>query len=288
MAEIPISHDQTCHNLRQNRYFIDDDWDSDSDDDYDLLDDFCNSDDGCDELFNHHDQKSEVDPEEVRAMVGFLSTKRAHHYMKWLKVGLCLHNLNPAFLNIWIDFSNRSETPSVADCRKIWNSMKIKSNRSDLEHLHTWAQQDNPQQYRTYTHGGLLLAIHKSQSCEPLDVAQVIYHIYRYKYRCTSIEYNIWQKKQGKYWVPVMFDLTRSRQMETDVIKEYRGLINYYQRLIDESPSSEIKQKCQIKIQKLTQTMNKLQNDTSFIIDVMRKCQSLFCSIDGINLRHRS
>lgn len=241
-------------------------------------------DDGCSKSFGHlSDQKFKVDPEEIRTLVSFLSTKRADHYIQWLKVGSCLHNLNPAFLNIWINFSNRSESSNIEDCCKIWNNMKINNDRSDLEDLHTWAQHDNPQRYQNYIHGGVLIAIYKSQSCEPMDVARVIYHMYRFKYRCTSIEYNIWQKKEGEYWIPTMFDLTNICQMETEVIKEYCNFIAYYQRIIDESTDLEIKQKCQTKIQKLTQTMNKLQNDPSFALDVMRKCQSLFCSIGGIN-----
>ena len=82
---------------------------------------------------------------EVKSLVNILSIDRAESRTEWLKVGWCLHNISDGFLQIWKDFSERSDKYNEGVCDYQWTKMTV--SRIGIGSLHYWAKMDNKDAY---------------------------------------------------------------------------------------------------------------------------------------------
>ena len=91
-----------------------------------------------------------------RLVMECLSEERATKYETWIRVGWCLHNINPSEENfqLWMDFSGRSGKASgnnVAQLRRDWFNGWRKTDdgpRLSERSLRRWARDDNIAQYK--------------------------------------------------------------------------------------------------------------------------------------------
>ena len=91
-----------------------------------------------------------------RLVMECLSDERAAKYETWIRVGWCLHNIDPSEDNfqLWMDFSNRSRKSSgnnVAQLRRDWFNGWRKNDdgpRLSERSLRKWARDDNMEQYQ--------------------------------------------------------------------------------------------------------------------------------------------
>ena len=102
----------------------------------------------------------DLDKEEVEMIRRFvmecLSQERADKYDAWIRLGWCLHNINPSEENfqLWMDFSARSAKSSgnnVAQLRRDWfNGWRKDADGPRLTErsLRHWAKHDNPEKYK--------------------------------------------------------------------------------------------------------------------------------------------
>ena len=81
------------------------------------------------------------------------------NYDKWIRVGWCLHNIEPSeeMFNLWMDFSNKSgkaASNNTASLRQDWFYGMRKSGdgpRLTERSLRKWAREDNPERYKEIT-----------------------------------------------------------------------------------------------------------------------------------------
>jgi len=91
-----------------------------------------------------------------RLVMECLSDERSAKYETWIRVGWCLHNIDPSEENfqLWMDFSNRSGKSSgnnVAQLRRDWFNGWRKHDdgpRLTERSLRKWARDDNLEQYK--------------------------------------------------------------------------------------------------------------------------------------------
>ena len=91
-----------------------------------------------------------------RFVMECLSDERAAKYETWIRVGWCLHNIDPSEENfqLWMDFSNRSGKSSgnnVAQLRRDWFNGWRKHDdgpRLSERSLRKWARDDNMAKYK--------------------------------------------------------------------------------------------------------------------------------------------
>lgn len=103
---------------------------------------------------------TDLDKDEVEMIRRFvmecLSQERADKYDTWIRLGWCLHNINPSEENfqLWMDFSARSTKSSgnnVAQLRRDWfNGWRKDADGPRLTErsLRHWAKADNPEKYK--------------------------------------------------------------------------------------------------------------------------------------------
>ena len=86
-------------------------------------------------------------------MIGFGDTlDHTKNYDEWIKIGLCLHNLDLNLLDDWIKFSKLSTKYNEDYTIKQWNSFKFSEQGLSISSLHQWAKEDNPLGYRNLFH----------------------------------------------------------------------------------------------------------------------------------------
>jgi len=89
--------------------------------------------------------KKYEDVDLIKALVGCLSSQRAEDYNDWLNVGFCLYCISPEFLDLWKEFSKKSDKYEEGVCEELWSKMTNKN--MSVGTLKYWAKQDNPQKY---------------------------------------------------------------------------------------------------------------------------------------------
>lgn len=84
----------------------------------------------------------------VKELVNSLNDFRAEVREDWLNLGFCLYNINQGdeLLQIWDEFSKRSNKYEEGVCHKLWETMK-ETNMS-IGSLKWWSKKDNPQKYK--------------------------------------------------------------------------------------------------------------------------------------------
>jgi hypothetical protein len=79
---------------------------------------------------------------EAKKLVDQLSPNRADNYSEWLDVGLCLHNIHPDLLEVWINFSKKSSKYVDGICDAKWATMKLRTNGLSIASLKYWVKHD--------------------------------------------------------------------------------------------------------------------------------------------------
>lgn len=209
----------------------------------------------------------------VRRLVELLKPARAETYIDWLRVGWCLRNIDTRLLAEWRDFSSRSPKYVDGECERLWRSMRRAG--LGIGTLHMWARQDSPDAYFELMRCGLTELIHRSLSGAHHDVAQVVYHLYRYDFVCTSIRARTWYEFRDHRWRKNDMAYTLRRRLSVDVFNEYqKAAIEQQQRVIRTDDEGE--QKNHIKSVNLINAISTKLKVTAFKDNVIKECCELF------------
>lgn len=93
-----------------------------------------------------------VEYEDVEAYTNMLSYSRADNYDKWIRTGLCLHNiLDEEARELFHTFSKLSKKYNKDNVDKYFNTFKEKEHGGlTIGTLKYWAKEDNPEEYEKY------------------------------------------------------------------------------------------------------------------------------------------
>lgn len=225
-------------------------------------------------LTDHNHLQYDINLEEVRSLVGLLATDRADQYRTWIEVGFCLHNIDISLLDSWIDFSRKSNKFKEGECEEKWNIIESHDDGLGIGSLHRWAKLDNPEEYAHLLRNSIASDILKSQSQTTQDVARVVYNLYKYQYKCTSIKNGVWYEFRNHRWVMIDSGCSLLKKLGNDVVNEYLRLITYYNNSAYEQQDEQKDQYLQ-KSKNLTDVTYKLR-DYTFKMKIMKECQIMF------------
>lgn len=162
-------------------------------------------------------------------LVELLSDKRANEYHTWLYVGWALHNTNPVGLyDTFVNFSKRCKDKFDENaCRRVWESSKITQQTGyTIASLYWWVKQDNPAKYDEFIKENVEELIKRAGSGTHDDIANLVYEIYKYNYKCISIKKDQWFEFYGHKWMPVESGYTLSEKISKDICIMFRPIIN--------------------------------------------------------------
>lgn len=211
----------------------------------------------------------------IKACVDNLDPKRAENYNDWIRVGWCLHNIDPNnLLNVWIEFSQQSPKFKNGECEKIWSDMK----KGDLKigSLFSWVQQDKgPQKLIELQQANKHHVLIQSISGTHVDIANVIYNMYRDTFICASIEHGQWYEYQQHRWVAIEKAYTLRRKISDEIFQEYVELAKQFQDRAVASCSQDETQALAEKVKEIQIIAKNLKNNR-FKEAIVKECAELF------------
>ena len=237
----------------------------------------------------------QLDPEKreyLKAHVMNLDPTRADSYDSWLKVALCLHNIHPDLLDVFLDFSSQDEKKyNEAECIQKWNSLTFRNDGDRLGEgtLRFWSREDDREGYDEIEKNNVDRLLNAARSCTEHDVASVIYAKFRDNYKCCDFKNNIWYRWTGHIWretdsgVDLLMKLSKQVakiffDKEATIMKEMSE-----RELTECNGEKEDKKDCGVcefcKLNEEKDDYHKIFTQlkkTSFKANIMKECRELF------------
>jgi P4 family phage/plasmid primase-like protien len=232
----------------------------------------------------------------LKAHVMNLDPKRAESYDTWVQVGLCLHNIHPDLLDVFLDFSSQIEEKyNEAECIQKWNALTFRNDGDRIGEgtLRYWSREDDREGYDEIEKSNVERLVIAACSATEHDVASVIYAKFRDAYKCVDFRNNLWYRWTGHIWketdsgVDLLMKLSKQVaaiffDKTTSVMNEMnnRGLTECITE--DDQPKKDKKDCGVCEYCKLNKTRTGLNNvytklkTTSFKSNIMRECRELF------------
>lgn len=228
--------------------------------------------------------------EEIHELVNMLNVERIDDYNDWLSLGWALHNIDPNnedLLLLWDDVSKKSEKYEPDSCDREWTKMKDEG--VGFGSIHYWAKKDNPEKYEEFCESQIRTYIEKSMTGTNVDIAKVLYKLYKYNYVCSSSKNKKWYRFYKHIWIEDEDGITLRNKISNELVDKYCQLMDYYNKKVidmedeidissDKKKISELEiliKKFEDKIDKLSQITITLKT-TNFINNVMVECKGLF------------
>lgn len=219
-----------------------------------------------------------------------LADKRWSDYEEWVRVGICLHNIHPDMLDVFLDFSSQDELKyRELDCIQKWNSFTFKNDGERLGEgtLRYWSREDNKQGYDAIESSNVEQLTTQACSGTEHDIACVIYAKFRDSYKCADFGKNVWYRWSGHIWKEtdkgVNLQLKLSKEIASTFFKQATAIANEMSNNGFTSCSSGEKKDCgqcefctlEEKRASFLKVFTKLKT-TKFKDNVMKECRELF------------
>ncbi len=230
----------------------------------------------------------------VKALVrNCLSVDRADKYETWIRVGWCLHNIEPSqeMFDLWMEFSKKSPKYSgnnIDSLRRDWfGRMRKEGDGPRLTELalRKWARDDNPTEYKNIIDSNILEYIRSAVDATHFHIARLMKKLYEGNYvasiNAKSTEWffyddalNMWKH------------LNQGIQLRKNISFE---VADYIARARDKirmdmlrATSEDAREAYNNKLKKLLDVETKLYN-TSFTESVMKMAATFFYEEDFQN-----
>jgi len=216
--------------------------------------------------------------ENIRQLVKILSIERSNDYKKWIEVGFCLHNIHRGLLSVWVEFSKKSSKfVSEDDCEKRWR--RFRNDGLGIGTLFHWAKKDSPENYEEMRKNDLRKYIIASTSKTHVDVAKVVYQLYKDDYRCIKQKKdNIWYEYYNHKWNLISDGTSLRLKLSNELVNEYcKEAANINLHVIDR-PEDE--KELYIKKAKLLNDVSLELKKSPFKNHIMRECADIFYDKD--------
>jgi P4 family phage/plasmid primase-like protien len=231
-----------------------------------------------------------LEPEEkdyLKDHVMNLNVERTKGYENWLQVGLCLHNIHPDLLDVFLDFSAQYEEKfNEADCIQKWNSMTFRNDgdRIGKPSLLYWSRMDNFDGYLDIESKNVERLIIAACSGTEHDVASLIYAKFRDAYKCSDFGKNVWYRWSGHIWAETDCGIDLQLKLSKEVAQEFFKRSNRIAlELEGKQCTTEGKGDCGVcdYCQRESQRMGFMKmytklKTTTFKNNVMKECRELF------------
>ena len=239
---------------------------------------------------------SENDITEIFELVDILHISRADDYDDWRNLGFALHSIEPNnddLLSIFDNFSQKSPKYDPSEVEKFWHSIKTVPDGINLGSIHFWAKLDNPEKYAEFRNGQTRTFIEQSETGTNVDIAKVLYKLYKYQFVCASLKNNKWYKFYRHQWEEDELGIELRNKISNELVLEYCKLITHYNNVINldedkKEVETDKKKKFDLdariknmekKIERFLLIIKNLKT-TSFIDNVMKECRGLFYDKD--------
>lgn len=233
------------------------------------------------------------DTQEICELVMMLNPKRADEYSEWRDLAFALHSIdasNDDLLNIFDDFSQKSSKYEPGCCQKFWSKIGMRDTGGiNIGSLYWWAKNDSPDKFSEFKNNRLMRIVEGSISGTNVDIARVLYKLYKNEWACISVRTQKWYRFENHGWEEDECGIQLRMKISNELVNEYLKLVVQYNKNIerleedvlnemDKKKKFEITQKIKVienRINIVIEITNKLKT-TSFIDNVMKECKGIF------------
>lgn len=237
---------------------------------------------------------------ETYYFVNALSEKYYEPYDAWIRVGWALFNTHKSMLSfmIWLAFSSKSSKFCVSKIDEFYDTWcNMRSNRNGFDGLTDysimfWCKNDNPVEYTKIKSQSVDYYIDLTlEGATEFDIANVMFQLYKDKYKCVSIKHNYWYEfKQGR-WKPIDSGTSLRMKISKELNRKYIGKVAYWTGVLNDMPcpsettdgdNSQKYKAYQNKAKKFTE-IGLMLKKTNHKKNIMRECCELFYEEDFID-----
>ena len=238
--------------------------------------------------------QSEDDLNVMRALVlECLSAERADDYHTWIRVGWCLHNINPSddMFDLWMEFSKKSpkfrqnDTPQL---RRDWHHGMRKEGdgpRLGIRSLYKWARDDNLERYKQILDADTCEYIIRQTDATHYHIAKLMGKMFGSVY-IASIDSKTteWYHYDEvlNMWRHMNQGMELKKKICIDVAKQINSATEKIRSRYSNATNSEDRELHMNKMKDLNEMEKKLYN-SGFNESVMKMCATLFYEEDFVN-----
>lgn len=227
--------------------------------------------------------------ETLRGHVMNLKKTRHEDYEPWVQVAICLNNIHPDLLDVFLDFSSKSPKYNEGDCIQKWNSIPYRNDGDRIGEgtLRFWSREDNKEGYDEVENNNFERLILLACSGTEFDVASVIFAKFRDHYKCTDFRYNVWYRWMGHVWKETDQGVDLQLKLSKQIANEFNTRSGQISREMAnrglESCVGGGKEDCKVcdycKMETQSVALSKIYlklKATGFKSNVMKECRELF------------
>ena len=235
-------------------------------------------------------ERSDEEKDIIRALVTqCLSAERATGYDTWIRVGWCLHNIEPSedHFKLWMEFSAKSPKYSennMAGLRRDWfGRMRKEGDGPRLTELalRKWARDDNPEEYKKIVDTNIIEYIRTCVDGTHFHIARLMKKLYGSNY-VASIN----AKTTEWYYYDDMLNMWKHlnqgiqlRKLISFEVAEYLGRARTKIKVDAATAPAELEEFYTNKIKDLLKVETQLYN-TGFCESVMKMASTFFYEED--------
>lgn len=158
-------------------------------------------------------------------IMSMLSDERSDDYSAWMDVGWTLFNMGQGCdeaLELWIEFSKRSEKYVEGDCEERWGRMEIRD--KTIGSLLAMAKSDSPDKYKEWKDTNVRTFLYQSL-CEDkpneYDVGKVFEKMYKDRFVCADGKKDLWFEFQNHRWQKMDNGVSIKLLLATEMVDLY-------------------------------------------------------------------
>jgi P4 family phage/plasmid primase-like protien len=243
---------------------------------------------------------SEVNLDDILKLLSILSKSRTSNYDDWIKVGLCLHNIDDSIKmrELWKTWSEQCVSKSKnTNFKREWSKFQKKENGLGYGSLEHWAKEDNPNEFSKFKCDKLESTINNSLNFDykltpsATVIAKVLREkFYLKKYVCSDIKQNRWWEYREHYWVEIPEGYKLWNDIDNSLVKDYeRQEIQIQSKILDltskknlEAHTDEERLKIQIELEKINNDLKTLKKTiislrkTSYKTELLKEAKYIF------------
>lgn len=222
------------------------------------------------------------DIEMVRKLIGIMNKKRATDFKSWRRVGFALYAVDDSLYNSFVEFSKKNISKyneSKVTCEDIWNAAPGYIQFYSIAAIRHWARLDNEKEYYKIVRKMNDSVFGKAETSKHVDIAQVVYELYKDRFVCIDIQKKKWYEFQDHRWVVVQSAYT----LEELISDEVRKMMTMYcTEKLSETMRNNDGFDHDINYKKYHKLMGTIENlgDVKFRENVVRACANKFFSKD--------
>lgn len=213
-----------------------------------------------------------LDIDQIKELIGVLSTKRASNYEDWVRVCWCLRNIDDDLFEDFDLFSQKDDKKYDYNAvYRTWNSPNRNEDEGlQIGTLYYWAKVDNQEEYNKILDKDITKMIQNHPKTH-IGIANIINKKYGTEFICVnptgSVDKRIWYYFDGLIWRPKAYPILRehiSRSIKfyfTAELNKLNNILDALEEEIDNIDSNKAKKEKQREKKKIEKTIKSV-NDT--------------------------